>query len=369
MKARPRHSLAFDTLRLEGALFLPDQLEKAALGAADFQSEPDYRTPKGLKLKDDISRAFQIASAQWKHFAGQCERADVDAAALTRNFVRELLRDAFGYTDIVPVGSLSIGDHRCRQRLNKNQQELDEETQRLANERTERTEAMQQLAIARRRDDRLQDRLRRLEAAHTSRESAWYSAKRLADDVERLAGLMDQQQAAERTLRDCAAHVEQKRDRMGAFLDQQMRVIAHLSQKFDPIIRRLVGQDADGTVTLNGNGLNLTVQMGGNRSTSAIDSLKVIAFDLAALCLSIEGATRVPAFLVHDSPREADLGLPLYDQVFQLAHWLEGVGGNPLFQYVVTTTTRPPPDLAKPPWLRLTLRGAPAPERLMKCDL
>ena len=109
--------------------------------------------------------------------------------------------------------------------------------------------------------------------------------------------------------------------------------------------------------------------MGGNRSTSAIDSLKVIAFDFAALCLSIEGATRVPAFLIHDSPREADLGLPLYHQVFHLARWLEEIGGQPLFQYVVTTTTRPPPELTKNPWLRLTLHGAPASDRLLKCDL
>ena len=112
MKHRPRQHLAFDTLRLEGALFLPDQLEKAALGAADFQTEADYRTPKGLKLKDDISRAFQIASAQWKHFASQCERSDVDAAAASTLFVRELLRDAFGYADIAPIEGLSIGDQR-----------------------------------------------------------------------------------------------------------------------------------------------------------------------------------------------------------------------------------------------------------------
>ena len=114
MKHRPRQHLAFDTLRPEGALFLPDQLEKAALGAADFQTEVDYRTPKGLKLKDDISRGFQIASAQWKHFASQCERNDVDAAATTTLFVRELLRDAFGYADIAPIDGLSIGDQRYR---------------------------------------------------------------------------------------------------------------------------------------------------------------------------------------------------------------------------------------------------------------
>ncbi|MBU2752822.1 SAM-dependent DNA methyltransferase, partial [Acidithiobacillus thiooxidans] len=110
MKHPPRHHLAFATLRLEGGLFLPDQLEKAALGAAQFQSEADYHTPKGLKLKDDISRAFQIATAQWKSFADQFERSDVDVGALTRHFVQEILRDAFGYNHIAPVTGLSVGD-------------------------------------------------------------------------------------------------------------------------------------------------------------------------------------------------------------------------------------------------------------------
>jgi hypothetical protein len=44
---------------------------------------------------------------------------------------------------------------------------------------------------------------------------------------------------------------------------------------------------------------------------------KVVAFDLAALCLTIEGATRIPSFLVHDSPREADLGGSIYGRLFR----------------------------------------------------
>ena len=89
-------TLNLPTLKLEGGLFLPDQLEKAAQGRASAQSEADYGTPKGVKLKDEYSRAFQIACAQWQHFAAQLERADVDAAQLTTAFVHELLRDAFG---------------------------------------------------------------------------------------------------------------------------------------------------------------------------------------------------------------------------------------------------------------------------------
>jgi hypothetical protein len=95
----------------------------------------------------------------------------------------------------------------------------------------------------------------------------------------------------------------------------------------------------------------------------------VLAFDVAALCMSIEGRTQVPAFLVHDSPREADLGLSMYHRLFELIRRLEKVGGRPLFQYVITTTTRPPEELCDEPWLALTLEGTPAEKRLLARDL
>lgn len=97
------------TLRLEGNLFLPDQLEKAALGRANYQTEADYRIPKGLKLKDEFSRAFQIASAQWKHFASQQERRDLDTYQLTQRFVVELLQDALGYS-LVEINTITLAE-------------------------------------------------------------------------------------------------------------------------------------------------------------------------------------------------------------------------------------------------------------------
>ena len=105
-------ALNLPTLTLEGGLFLPDQLEKAALGSAQWQTEADYGTPKGLKLKDDYSRSFQIACAQWKHFAAQLERTDVDAAALTHTFVQELLRDVFGYANLQTCSGITLGERR-----------------------------------------------------------------------------------------------------------------------------------------------------------------------------------------------------------------------------------------------------------------
>lgn len=257
----------------------------------------------------------------------------------------------------------------CKQRLVLLKQKVDDETQNLAKLRSEQTQTLQQLALAKQSADRLAGRVTALEKARDAREGAWYAARSLVDDVERFAELIGAQEKAVKSAREVITRLETERERLGAFRDKQARVFGRLSEKFDPIVRYLVGPDAKGRVTLSGNGLEPHVNMGGDRTTAAIDSLKVLAFDLATLCLSIEGATRVPAFLIHDSPREADLGLSIYHRLFRLVTEIEGFGGQPQFQYIVTTTTCPPEDLAVKPWLRLTLRGSPGAERLLRCDL
>ncbi len=110
VKRTAKMALNLPSLTLEGALFLPDQLEKAALGQAKWQTEAAYETPKGLKLKDDYSRAFQIACAQWKHFAPSLEREDVDALAITETFVEELLRDVFAYNTLKRTAPVQINE-------------------------------------------------------------------------------------------------------------------------------------------------------------------------------------------------------------------------------------------------------------------
>lgn len=110
VKRTAKSALNLPSLTLEGALFLPDQLEKAALGQAKLQTEADYQTPKGLKLKDNYSRAFQIACAQWKHFAPSLEREDVDALGLTQIFVEELLRDVFAYSTVQRANAVVVNE-------------------------------------------------------------------------------------------------------------------------------------------------------------------------------------------------------------------------------------------------------------------
>ena len=257
----------------------------------------------------------------------------------------------------------------CRARLEKNRQALESEQERLESVRSLLKQLRPKLEPAKQeaasREQQYQDLLK----LHEQRDGDWYAARKAVDDVERLAVLIDLQRAAEDHLDKHQAEIERARDQIGMLQNQSAATFSKLVQKFDPIIRRLVGPEASGEVRLTGNGLGLTVRMGGDRSTSAIDSLKVVAFDLATMCMSIEGETRLPAFLLHDSPREADLGLALYHGLFHFVRELEDMGPAPLFQYIVTTTTPPPDEYAKSPWLSLELRGSPASERLLKQDL
>lgn len=84
-------ALNLPTVKLEGGLFLPDQLEKAGTGSKRrTRLEADYGTPKGVKLKDEYSRVDQ--SSSMAALAAQMERADVDATTHHRLHPRTAAR-------------------------------------------------------------------------------------------------------------------------------------------------------------------------------------------------------------------------------------------------------------------------------------
>ncbi|MDQ4421904.1 chromosome segregation protein SMC [Sphingobium sp. DEHP117] len=257
----------------------------------------------------------------------------------------------------------------CRVRLTKKRQEIDDQAQKIDRLEARLKTLQPTIALGRQYVEQAEKRVQAIESVRDARASAWQTATRLKEGVERFAELSTERDAARKRLRSLEDKLSKERETLAAFRDKQGLTFGKISQKFSAIIRRLVNDSARGAVTLTGNGLEIVVDVDGDRRTAAIESLKVLAFDLACLCLSVEGSTRVPAFLVHDSPREADLGLSIYDELFRLMRELEALTETTAFQYIVTTTTRPPDDLRCDPWLRLILRGAPGSARLMGRDL
>lgn len=111
MPRRVADSLIFDSLHLEGSLFVPAVLEKASRGELPNQRAADYRLPAGLSLLDEQGRSFRIASALWRTFESAQQRRDIIAAQATEGMVLELLRDALGFADIASCAApIAIGD-------------------------------------------------------------------------------------------------------------------------------------------------------------------------------------------------------------------------------------------------------------------
>jgi len=131
-----------------------------------------------------------------------------------------------------------------------------------------------------------------------------------------------------------------------------------LSRHFDYVLKTLISPDASGEVILEARGVipqpNGSVAASGQAlSTSAM----VLGFDFACLIGYITGIGHLPGLFLHDSPREADMEDALYHRLFDLAASLEGVfaGAEPSFQYIVATTTPPPGELDREPYVRLRL--------------
>jgi predicted nucleic acid-binding Zn-ribbon protein len=257
---------------------------------------------------------------------------------------------------------------KARRRIDQNRQDLSKEQARLRQEEENLSRIEREVNAAKRQADALAARLQPLDAEQKARSRAWYEAHRTMDDLDRLGALLADRDEKGADAQRLLQEIDDGRAEVAALRNAQAQRVAEVAERFDGIVRKLVGSEASGRTTLDGNGLRLSIDLGGERSTSAIDSLKVIAFDLAILSLGLEGRTPLPAWLIHDSPREADLGLSVYHQLFHLGRDLERHGRHPLFQYIVTTTTPPPDDFINLPQLCETL-GGNARERLLRRDL
>ncbi len=258
---------------------------------------------------------------------------------------------------------------QCQARWDAKRHQIEVQVQAISSVRTDIESLKPEIAMARQSSQQAEERVRRLEQAADARDTSWRAATRNVEDVRRCKELVDELAGSKSAINSLEGKLRQLREQLRGFEDKQAKTIGAVSQKFSAIIRYLLGNEAKGFVQLTGKGLEVTVQAGGDRRTAAIQSLKVLAFDLACLCLSLERRTRLPAFLIHDSPREADLGQTIYNEHFSLLRFLEERLAGSTFQYIITTTTKPPDDLNREPWLRLTLRGAPAAGRLMRRDL
>jgi hypothetical protein len=100
----------------------------------------------------------------------------------------------------------------------------------------------------------------------------------------------------------------------------------------------------------------------------AVETLCVLLADLTALAAGATGLGHHPGWLLHDSPREADLGIVIYRRLLQGVAAFAADDGQLPFQYIVTTAT-PPPELLRENFGRLALHHRDESGMLFACDL
>lgn len=184
---------------------------------------------------------------------------------------------------------------------------------------------------------------------------AWRKADELARRIEKLD-----------------ADILGSRSKQAKYRERTKKAVNDLSLIYEEIVRAVLGNSVSGAIELSGRDFTCKIERNGDVSSGAIDTIKILAFDLAALASSVSGQGDHPRFLLHDSPREADMAPLTYKRLFLWARKLEEAfeGQTSNFQYIITTTEAPPEDLQTDPWLLDPVLDASQPEkRLLGVDL
>lgn len=153
--------------------------------------------------------------------------------------------------------------------------------------------------------------------------------------------------------------IEQVNGKRAVLAMRRLQASARVEQiKFitSMVATALLGEEGHGRFVHDSDQRPFELALGGE----AYQVLEVLLGDLSCL---LDAATSVeshhPGFLVHDCPREADMSALLYrnflSTAFEADKQLSTQEGVP-FQYIVTTTSPPPLELGKDPFLVLELQ-------------
>jgi hypothetical protein len=145
-----------------------------------------------------------------------------------------------------------------------------------------------------------------------------------------------------------------------------------LTDIFSAAVRSvLLSGTYDGEVRFENRDLDFRITHGQAMTGEAIETLSVLLADVSCLIYNSKAETsHLPGILIHDSPREADLGKRLYYSFLRFVANLQERFGhdNAPFQYILTTTTSPPKELQAEKYVKLHLNASMQDELLFRCN-
>jgi hypothetical protein len=176
--------------------------------------------------------------------------------------------------------------------------------------------------------------------------------------------------AAHQEQRTLLAQIEESEERIAAIRQKAAPIRRAFQRTYREVLTRIIGAETEPAVSFHANRIEISLKYHGNLNSLTIDIVKLLVFDYAALVASINGIGNHPRFLVHDSPKEADMDDAVYAQFFELMGEMEAKQEGPAaFQYIVTTTSPPPEARRESDCVVCELDANQAKTRLLKVDL
>ena len=90
---------AWPSLTLEGNLIAPAMVAQIAAPKDDANTRESYGIRKGLTIRDEISTAFRVGQSHFDAFT----KLENQSAEATCRFIRDFLKETFGFDDLVPA--------------------------------------------------------------------------------------------------------------------------------------------------------------------------------------------------------------------------------------------------------------------------
>jgi len=140
--------------------------------------------------------------------------------------------------------------------------------------------------------------------------------------------------------------IEQAREKLREVVGKQAERAKSFASRFNSIVQRTINDEFKGLVDITEEGVSFRINRGNSLFGEAYETLAVLLADLALLAESSVAGVHHPGFLLHDSPREADLNVRIYERLLEVAASLVQDARDDEdmpSQYIVTTTT-PPSD-------------------------
>ncbi|TEB10638.1 hypothetical protein [Pelotomaculum propionicicum] len=320
-------------------------------------------TAKSLELDDGLSKRAEQRKNIEKFKDGKCPFGDV----LIREcrYIQERQR-ILQLTELQDARAMEQAEARCveeRRRIDEEKAHLQESIKLISEERQSALKKRDALQAYTREQHEL---LRDLERTY-SELAAWIQKRDRLDGYEELDLLR-------RELDTTGSEIAKIEKELAELLRQHDHNRGLLDSIFSGIVRCVLSSgNYDGKVGLENRELSFRITHGPAMTGEAVETLSVLLADLSCLIYSsVIRTAHLPGFLMHDSPREADLGIRLYRSFIRAVANLQENFGSPdscPFQYVITTTTSPPPELNTDQYVKLRLNAARTEELLLRANI